>query len=65
MTTLTDLQQLEIESIEIIREAVATAQNPVMLYSISKDSSVMLHLSDLDQLSSNSWEAQNECALCL
>lgn len=54
MTTLTDLQQLEIESIEIIREAVATAQNPVMLYSISKDSSVMLHLSDLDQLSSNS-----------
>jgi len=35
---------LEAESIEIIREAVATARNPVMLYSIGKDSSVMLHL---------------------
>lgn len=35
---------LEAESIEIIREAVANAQNPVMLYSIGKDSSVMLHL---------------------
>ena len=35
---------LEDESIEIIREAVATARNPVMLYSIGKDSSVMLHL---------------------
>ena len=35
---------LESESIEIIREAVATARHPVMLYSIGKDSSVMLHL---------------------
>ena len=35
---------LESESIEIIREAVAGAANPVMLYSIGKDSSVMLHL---------------------
>lgn len=35
---------LESESIEIIREAVAGATNPVMLYSIGKDSSVMLHL---------------------
>ena len=35
---------LESESIEIIREAVATAGSPVMLYSIGKDSSVMLHL---------------------
>ncbi len=35
---------LESDSIEIIREAVATACNPVMLYSIGKDSSVMLHL---------------------
>lgn len=34
----------EAESIEIIREAVATARNPVMMYSIGKDSSVMLHL---------------------
>jgi len=36
--------QLEAESIEIIREAMAGALNPVMLYSIGKDSSVMLHL---------------------
>ena len=35
---------LESESIEIIREAVAHARNPVMMYSIGKDSSVMLHL---------------------
>jgi sulfate adenylyltransferase subunit 2 len=35
---------LESESIEIIREAVASATNPVMMYSIGKDSSVMLHL---------------------
>jgi len=35
---------LESESIEILREAVAGASNPVMLYSIGKDSSVMLHL---------------------
>lgn len=38
------LQQLEHESIHIIREAVSSAENPVMLYSIGKDSSVMLHL---------------------
>ncbi|MFI4918633.1 MAG: sulfate adenylyltransferase subunit CysD [Legionellales bacterium] len=38
------LRQLESESIHIIREAVAEAENPVMLYSIGKDSSVMLHL---------------------
>ena len=38
------LSELESESIEIIREAVATAANPVMLYSIGKDSSVMLRL---------------------
>ena len=35
---------LESESIEIMREAVATARKPVMMYSIGKDSSVMLHL---------------------
>jgi sulfate adenylyltransferase subunit 2 len=39
-----NFNQLEAESIEIIREAVAGAKNPVMLYSIGKDSSVMLHL---------------------
>ena len=38
------MTSLESESIEIIREAVATARKPVMLYSIGKDSSVMLHL---------------------
>jgi len=41
---LTHLQQLEAESIHIMREVVAEADNPVMLYSIGKDSSVMLHL---------------------
>lgn len=41
---LTHLKQLEAESIHIIREVVAEFQNPVMLYSIGKDSSVMLHL---------------------
>ena len=44
MKTLTHLQQLESESIYIMREVVAQARNPVMLYSIGKDSSVMLHL---------------------
>ncbi|MBT1077250.1 sulfate adenylyltransferase subunit CysD [Geobacter grbiciae] len=43
-TTLTHLQQLEAESIHIIREVVAEFANPVMLYSIGKDSAVMLHL---------------------
>ncbi len=43
-TQLTHLQQLEAESIYILREVVAEFENPVMLYSIGKDSSVMLHL---------------------
>ncbi|MEO7431461.1 MAG: sulfate adenylyltransferase subunit CysD [Dokdonella sp.] len=43
-SVLTDLQRLEAESIDILREAVAEAERPVMLYSIGKDSSVMLHL---------------------
>lgn len=38
------LQRLEAESIHILREAVAEAENPVMMYSIGKDSGVMLHL---------------------
>src|ERR1700737_1901723 len=42
--TLTHLQRLEAESIYILREVVAECANPVMLYSIGKDSSVMLHL---------------------
>ena len=41
---MTHLKQLEAESIHIIREVVAEFENPVMLYSIGKDSSVMLHL---------------------
>jgi sulfate adenylyltransferase subunit 2 len=43
-TSLTHLQRLEAESIHILREVVAEATNPVMLYSIGKDSAVMLHL---------------------
>ena len=42
--TLTHLKALEAESIHIIREVAAEFANPVMLYSIGKDSSVMLHL---------------------
>lgn len=45
MKELTHLDQLEAEAIYIIREVVAECENPVMLYSIGKDSSVMLHLS--------------------
>lgn len=43
-TSLTHLQRLEAESIHILREVVANADNPVMLYSVGKDSAVMLHL---------------------
>jgi sulfate adenylyltransferase subunit 2 len=43
-SALTHLQQLEAEAIHIFREAVAESDNPVMLYSIGKDSSVLLHL---------------------
>jgi sulfate adenylyltransferase subunit 2 len=42
--TLTHLERLESESIHIMREVVAEAQRPVMMYSIGKDSSVMVHL---------------------
>ena len=41
---LTHLQRLETEAIDVMREVVAEAENPVMLYSIGKDSSAMLHL---------------------
>ncbi|MFB4163902.1 sulfate adenylyltransferase subunit CysD [Alteribacillus sp. JSM 102045] len=44
MQELTHLDQLEAEAIYIIREVAAECENPVMLYSIGKDSSVMLHL---------------------
>ena len=42
--SLTHLARLEAESIQIFREAVAESEKPVMLYSVGKDSSVMLHL---------------------
>src|SRR6266567_3562115 len=40
----THLQRLEAESVQIFREAVAESERPVMLYSVGKDSSVLLHL---------------------
>ncbi len=43
-TVLTHLQRLEAESIHIMREVVAECERPVMLYSVGKDSAVMLHL---------------------
>ncbi len=42
--SLTHLQRLEAESIHVLREVVAEAERPVMLYSVGKDSAVMLHL---------------------
>jgi sulfate adenylyltransferase subunit 2 len=42
--TLTHLERLEAESIHIMREVIADAEKPVMLYSVGKDSAVMLHL---------------------
>jgi len=44
MQSLSDLDRLEAESIQIFREVPAEARRPVMLYSIGKDSSVLLHL---------------------
>lgn len=44
MTALTHLQRLEAESIHILRELAAESEKPVMLYSVGKDSAVMLHL---------------------
>ena len=44
LAALTHLQRLEAEAIHIMREVVAECEKPVMLYSIGKDSSVMLHL---------------------
>jgi sulfate adenylyltransferase subunit 2 len=44
MGALTHLDRLEAEAMHILREAVAESDNPVMMYSIGKDSSVMLHL---------------------
>ena len=44
MRALTHLQRLEAESIQIFREAVSESERPAMLYSVGKDSAVMLHL---------------------
>jgi sulfate adenylyltransferase subunit 2 len=44
LASLTHLQRLEAESIHILREVVAECERPVMLYSVGKDSAVMLHL---------------------
>ncbi|MEQ3745603.1 MAG: sulfate adenylyltransferase subunit CysD [Henriciella sp.] len=44
VSDLTHLDRLEAESIHIMREVAAEAENPVMLYSVGKDSAVMLHL---------------------
>lgn len=44
---LTHLQRLEAEAIHIMREVVAEAENPVMMYSVGKDSAVMLHLAKM------------------
>ncbi|MBX9619384.1 MAG: sulfate adenylyltransferase subunit CysD [Hyphomicrobiales bacterium] len=44
MIQLTHLQKLEAEAIHVLREVAATAQRPVLLYSIGKDSAVLLHL---------------------
>ena len=48
MNSLTPLEALEAQSIHILREAVAEADRPVMLYSMGKDSTVMLHLARND-----------------
>ena len=44
MKDLTHLKRLEAESIHILREVASECKNPVMLYSVGKDSAVMLHL---------------------
>lgn len=44
MNSLTHIQRLEAESMHIMREVAAEAENPVMLYSVGKDSAVMLHM---------------------
>lgn len=44
MSTMTHLQRLEAEAIFILREVAATAEKPVLLYSIGKDSAVLLHI---------------------
>ena len=52
MGTITHLDKLEAEAIFILREVVAEADKPVMLYSVGKDSAVMLHLAKKSFLSS-------------
>lgn len=51
MSELSHLDELEAEAIYVIREVAAECEKPVMLYSIGKDSSVMLHLANESFLS--------------
>mgnify|MGYP002229317876 CR=1 FL=1 len=61
MSDMTHLDELEAEAIYIMREVVAECEKPVMLYSIGKDSSVMLHLALKAFLS---WEAAVSIFTC-
>ena len=57
----THLSRLEAEAIEIMREVVSEAENPVMLYSVGKDSAVMLHLAKKGVLSLSSSLSTDAC----
>ena len=57
---LSHLQELEAESIYIIREAAAEFENPVMLFSIGKDSCVMTHLARESAVSADAHRLQME-----
>ena len=58
---MTHLKQLEAESIHIMREVAAEFDNPVMLYSVGKDSSVMLHLAKKAFANKTSSFTQHQC----
>ena len=62
--TVTHLKQLEAESIHIFREVAAEFDNPVMLYSVGKDSSVLLHLAR-KAFAPTTWEVSQLCRLRL
>ena len=57
----THLSRIEAEAIEIMREVVSEAENPVMLYSVGKDSAVMLHLAKKAFLSLSSSVSADAC----
>lgn len=58
---LTHLKQLEAESMHIMREVIAEFSNPAMLYSVGKDSSVMLHILQKAFLSSTTTTSFSAC----